>query len=173
MVGAEVLHFALKGGIILLSSSPVDCICVILFFSKEPLNTWPIRASSYRWVCTGMKRPRVNRAPMSLGRQELWKGAVEVVGDKRGNGILLTIRDDKEVASSSGIPVIAPSRSWKHAGLGAFWHRGGVLLVYSHVHSCDIELTATLIENKSHVLNQTFILNSGLNWVVCCLNKSL
>ena len=40
MVGAEVLDFALKGSVVLLSSSPVDCIFMNSSYNKELFCTW-------------------------------------------------------------------------------------------------------------------------------------
>ena len=129
LVGAKVLEFAQEGSVVLLSSSPVDCISMNFICHKELLDTWPIRASSHGWVCMGMERPRMNGASMPLGRQKLQKGAVKVIGDERGDGVLLAIGDNKKVASSSGIPVIMPSGSWKHTGLRTIWGWSGMFLV--------------------------------------------
>ena len=129
MVGTKVLEFALEGSVVLLSSSPIDCISMNIIRHKELLDTWPIRASSHGWVCVGMERPRVNGAPTSLGHQELWKGTVEVIRDKWGNSVLLTIRDDKEMAGAHSIPVIAPPRAGKNTGLRTFRRQSSMLRI--------------------------------------------
>ena len=111
VVGTKILEFALEGSVVLLLSSPIDCISMNVVCHKELLNTWPIRALSHRWVCMGMERPRANSAPMPLGYQELWKGTIKVIRDEWGDSILLAVGDDKKVLGSSGIPIIAPARS--------------------------------------------------------------
>ena len=173
VVGTKVLEFALEGSIVLLLSSPIDRISMNIVRHKELLNTWPIRASSNGWVCAGMERPRVNGASTPLGRQELWKGTVEIVRDEWGDSVLLAIGDNKKVSGSRSIPVVAPARSWKDTRLRAFWSGHGMFLIPRCVHSCNVKLMATFIEDKSHIFNQAFILDPGFEWVVSCLNASL
>ena len=40
MVGVKILDFSLKGSIVFLSSSPVDCICMNSVCNKELFYTW-------------------------------------------------------------------------------------------------------------------------------------
>ena len=173
VVGEKVLYFALKGSVVLLSSRPVDRICMNFICDKELFDTWPIRASSHGWVCASMKRPRVNGAPTPLGCQELWKGTVEVVGNERGDGVLLAIGNDEKVAGSHGIPVVAPTRAWEDSGLRTFQSWCGMLLICGCVHSCHVELAATFVEDEGHVFNQVLILNPSLNRIINRLNEGL
>ena len=173
VVSPKVLKFSSKGSIVLLSSSPVDRICMNSVFNKELFNTRPIRASSHGWVCMGMERPRMNGAAASLGCQEFRKGTVEVIGDEGGDGVLLAIGNDKEMASSGGVPVIAPSGSWKCTRLGTFWSRSGMFFVCRCIHTGDIELATTFIQDQGHVFNECFISNLSLDRVVFGLNKGL
>ena len=110
---------------------------------------------------------------MSLDCQELWKWAVKVIGNERCDGVLFAIGNDEKVAGSGSIPVVTPSRARKDTRLRTLWSGHGMFLIRGCVHLRDVELTAAFIENKSHVLDQTFILNSGFDWVICCLNESL
>ena len=153
IVSAKVLHFALEGSVDFLLSSPVDRICMNSVLNEELLDTWSIRASSHRWVCTGMERARVNGAAQSSCCQEFRKGGIEVVRNEGGNDILFSVGDDEKVSSAGGVPVVAPSWTRKPTGLGSVRSWSGVFLICRCVHLCDIQLTTALIENESYVLD--------------------
>jgi len=65
-----------------------------------------------------MKRMRVDRATAAVSGKEFGEGSVEVIGDERGDDILFTVGDNKEVTGASGIEVVLPSRTWVHSWLG-------------------------------------------------------
>ena len=44
---------------------------------------------------------------------------MEIIGNKRGNDILFTIRDDKEVAGACAVEIVLPSRTWEDTWLRA------------------------------------------------------
>ena len=48
-----------------------------------------------------------------------------------------------------------------------------MLFICSCVYVCDIELVTAFVENKGHVFNKGLVLDSGLNWVIHCLNECL
>ena len=147
MVSAEVLDFTLKGSIILLSKSPVDCICMNSVCNEELFCSWQIRASSNRWVCVGMERLRMNGTAQSLYCQKFRKGGIKIVGDEGGNGVLFAIGNDKEVVGASSIPIIVPSWAGKSTGLRPFWSWSGMFFICRRIHASDIELTATFIQD--------------------------
>ena len=115
----------------------------------------------------------MNGAALSLGHQELWKRTVKIIQDKWGNGILLAIRDDEEVAGAHGIPVIVPARTRKDTRLGTFRCWSSVLCVCRCIHASDVELAAALVQDKSHVIDECFVLNPSFNRVVFHLGRSL
>ena len=69
------------------------------------------------WV--SMKRARVDRAAAAISGEEFGEGGVKVIGDERGDDVLFTIGDDKEVAGTNGIEIVLPSRTWVYPWLGA------------------------------------------------------
>ena len=115
----------------------------------------------------------MNGATQSLGCQQFGKGGIEVVRNEGGDDVLFSVGNNKEVPGTHGVPVVVPSWARKPTGLRSVRSWSGVLLVCSCVHSCNIKLVTALVENKGHVFDQTFILNSSLYWIVCCLDKGL
>lgn len=115
----------------------------------------------------------MNGISMSLCGQELRKGTIKIIQDEGGDSVLLSIGDDEEVTSSGGIPVVAPSRSWKYTWLRTLWSWCGVLSICRHVHLCNIELAATFIKNKGHVFDETLVMDLHLDWVSFDLNGRL
>jgi len=68
---------------------------------------------------TGMKGARVDGTTTSICGEELGKGCMEVIGNKGGNDVLITIRNDKKVMRTNGVEVVLPARARKHTWLRA------------------------------------------------------
>ena len=66
---------------------------------------------------TSVEGTRMDGTTMSIGGKEFRKGGVEVVRNERGDDILVAIRNDKKVASASGVEVVFPSRTGMYAWL--------------------------------------------------------
>jgi len=66
-----------------------------------------------------MKGVRVDGTTMSISSKELGKGGVEIVRNKRGDDVLVAIRNDKKVARTHGIKVVLPSQAGEHTWLRA------------------------------------------------------
>jgi len=60
----------------------------------------------------------VDCATTTISGKKLGKGGVEIVGNEQGDNIFFAIWDDKEVASTSGVEVILPSRTRVDSWLG-------------------------------------------------------
>ena len=54
----------------------------------------------------------MNAAATTIGGKELREGSMEIVRDDGGNNVFLAIWDDKKVASTGGVEVVLPSRTW-------------------------------------------------------------
>jgi len=74
----------------------------------------------------------VDRTTTAISGKEFRKGGVEIIGDEGGDDVLFAIRDDKEMASTSGIKVVLPSGTWVNPWLGTT--RTGSLSFYVSVH---------------------------------------
>ena len=72
-----------------------------------------------------MKRTRVNRAVISISGKKFGKGVTEIVSNKGGDDVIVSLWNDEEVASSSHVEVILPARTGMGAGLGVSrrWHQ--------------------------------------------------
>jgi len=53
-----------------------------------------------------MKGARVDGTAMAIGGQKFREGSVKIIGDKGGDHIFFTIRNDKEVAGAGGHEVV-------------------------------------------------------------------
>ena len=58
---------------------------------------------------TSMKGARVNGAATSIGGEEFQESCVKIVGNERGDDVLIAIRDDKEVMRTDGVEVVLPT----------------------------------------------------------------
>ena len=70
-----------------------------------------------------MERARIDCTSMAICSKELGKGGMKIVGDERGNDILIAIRNDKEVAGTCGRKVVLPARTGEDARLGTIGTR--------------------------------------------------
>jgi len=68
---------------------------------------------------TSVKGARVDGTTTSISGKEFRKGGVNVVRNKGGDDILVTVRNDEKVARANGIEVVLPSRTWEHTWLRA------------------------------------------------------
>jgi len=80
----------------------------------------------------GVKGARVDGAATSISGEELREGSMEVVGDERGDDVLLAIRNDKEVTCTNSVEVVLPARARKYIWLGASRTGGTPLYVSIH-----------------------------------------
>ena len=84
-----------------------------------------------------MERTGVDCATTAISGKEFGKGGVEVIGDEGGDDIFFAIRDDKEMASTSGIKVVLPSGTWVNPWLGTIGT--GSLYFYISVHCLSFQ----------------------------------
>jgi len=67
----------------------------------------------------GVKGARVDSTATSISGEELRKGHVEVVGNKGGNDIFITVRNDKKVTHTNSVKVVLPTQARKYTWLRA------------------------------------------------------
>lgn len=84
-----------------------------------------------------MKRAGVDGASATIGGKEFRECGVEVVRYEGGNDILVTIWNDKEVASTCRREIILPTRARENAWLRTTWARS--LLFSGLVHGLDVQ----------------------------------
>jgi len=64
-----------------------------------------------------VKGARVNCTAMTISGKKFREGGMKVVGNKGGDDVLFAIRNDKEMASTSCVEVVLPSRTWVNSWL--------------------------------------------------------
>jgi len=149
VVGAEVLDFSDECRIVSFAQGPVNEVSKLHATSKEQFvfggNSGVVVSN---WM--GMKRARVDCATMAVSGKELGKGGMEIVGNERGNNIFFAIWDDKEMASTGGVEVVLPSRTWVNSWLGTVGTGSASFYVSIHGFSFYYVSLSLLVQDYGH-----------------------
>jgi len=116
VVGAEVLDFSQEGGIVLFGQGPIYKVSILSAFLKEQLvfggNGGMVVPNG-----SGMEGTGMDSAATTIGGKKFWECGIKVVGNERGNNVLIAIGNDKEMTGASGCEIVLPTRAWEYAGL--------------------------------------------------------
>jgi len=85
---------------------------------------------------TGMKGARMNGATVSIGSEKFRESHVEVIGNERGDNVLFTVRDNKEMMRTNGVKIVFPTRARVYAWLRAHGTWSTSLCVSIHRFGC-------------------------------------
>ena len=116
VVGAEVLDFSHKGGVVFFGQCPIYKVSVLSPLLKEQF----VFGGNGRVVVpygSGMERTGMDGATTTVSGKEFWECGVEVVRDEGGNNILIAVGNDKEVTGACGCKVVLPAWAWEYARL--------------------------------------------------------
>jgi len=104
----------------------------------------------------GVERARVDSAVATVSGKEFGEWIAEVITDEGGNHIFVAERDDKEVASTSGVEVVLPARTGMGARLRSErgWH---VILLVCFLQLFDYGVLIRYLPIKDH--GQFFIVS--------------
>ena len=107
-----------------------------------------------------MKGARVDGTTAPIGGKEFGKGGVEVIRNKRGDDILVAIRNDKKVASANGIEIVLPSWTRVYAWLRASGTGSASFCISIHCLSLQCVGFGLLVQDYSHGGNR----GRGTRW---------
>ena len=131
VVGAKVLDFPSECRVIFLMQGPVNEVGVLRIFNEQEFvlggNSGVVLSN---W--TSVKGTGVDRAATAVSGKKFREGGMEVIGDEGGDYVFFTIRDDKEVTSTSTVEVVLPSGARVNSWLRAVGTRSSSFYVSIH-----------------------------------------
>ena len=114
VVGTEILDFSQESGVVFFSQCPIYEVSILSPLLKEQF----VFGGNGRVVVphgSGMERTGMDGTATTISGKEFWECGVEVVGDERGDNVLIAIGNDKEMTGACGRKVVLPARAWEYA----------------------------------------------------------